>query len=423
MDPSAPQRLNWLVPITLCMIVLSLIAVACSPRSTIFHAPPPLSAYACGKAGQSCCKPPIAVPASLAPIVACKSGLGCDVANDVCVQPCGNAGQVCCDGPETRAPKWTADGKLYSPNWYGMQEMCNGGACDQASHRCFSCGTRDGEACCPPDAAQATARCFGRNMACEFSNDRATAGTCRLCGARFKPPCEDGCDPGFKVLDGLCDICGAEGQRPCDKIGCDRGLSTVRGICRQCGAIGQIPCDRGCNPGAVAVNGVCVACGAAGQPPCANGCNYGFTPINGLCRACGADGQPPCDKRCNYPLKLANGICRQCGAQGQIPCDSVCNQLLVPINGVCAPQQGPSPQQCALLNEACVPDTQPQGAHCCHQGGTPLLCVWQKCRACVPHGETCQLGGTQICCNHGDACVLDTATGNAVCDLPDVPEP
>lgn len=415
MAPLIPRIPKWLGPIVLCLIV-----AACSPRPSLFDKSPRVS-LACGAAGQSCCKPPIAVPASLGPIVACKSGLGCDIANDVCVQPCGNAGQVCCDGPETRAPKWTADGKIYSPNWYSMQEMCRDGACDRQSHRCFSCGTRDGESCCPPDAAQATARCFGRNMACEFSNASATAGTCRLCGTRFKPPCEDGCDPGLKPLDGLCDVCGAEGQRPCDKVGCDRGLSTVRGICRVCGAAGQIPCDRGCNAGTVPLNGICVACGGAGQVPCAQGCNYGFTPIGGVCRPCGAEGQPPCEKRCNYPLKIAGGVCRQCGAQGQIPCDSGCDNLLVPVNGVCAAPQGPSPQQCAVLHEPCVPDTQQQGTHCCKQAGAPLLCVWQKCVSCVPHGETCQLGGTQTCCTYGDACVLDTATGNAVCDLPDEP--
>lgn len=405
------------------LVVVCLIAGACSPRTPIQDRPY-VAALTCGALGQSCCKPPGAVPASLGPLVSCKSGLGCDLANDVCVQPCGGPGQACCDGPETRAPKWTADGRIYSPNWFGMQEMCRGGACDRPSRRCFTCGTRDGESCCPPDAAQATARCFGQNMSCEFSNSSATAGTCRLCGARFKPPCELGCDPGLKLLNGVCDFCGAEGQRPCDQIGCDRGLGTVQGLCRRCGAVGQIPCDRGCNAGAVAANGICVACGGAGQPPCAQGCGYGYTPIGGVCRPCGAEGQPPCAQRCNYPLKVAGGVCRQCGAQGQIPCDSGCNHLLVPINGVCAPQQGPTPQQCAVLNQACVPNTQPTQPgqlHCCQPSSPPLLCVWQKCVACVRHSETCQLGGTQVCCDYGESCVLDTATGNAVCDLPDSP--
>ncbi|NUO74427.1 MAG: hypothetical protein HOQ32_00290 [Lysobacter sp.] len=372
----------------------------------------------CGALGQSCCKAPDSASTALGPLVACHDGMGCDLATNTCVQPCGGPGQACCDGPGTRAVKWTADGRVYSPNSFNMREMCDGGACDTASHRCFQCGTTDGGPCCPPDAAQATARCFGHNMSCEFTNDRATAGVCRVCGTRLKPPCElSGCDAGLKIRNGLCDICGAEAQAPCD-AGCDRGLSPAQGLCRRCGAAGQIPCDRGCNAGTRPINGICTSCGANGQPPCEQGCQHGLTPIAGVCRPCGADGQRPCGARCNYPLKVAQGWCRNCGAEGQVACDAGCNAWLTPINGVCSRPQEPPSQQCAVLNQACVPNTQ-SGTHCCGQGNPPLLCVWQTCKACVPHGQTCQLGGTQICCTYGESCVLDTETGNAVCDLPD----
>lgn len=376
----------------------------------------------CGGAGEACCRPPgaLANPA-FGHLVACNNGLGCDVQSRTCVQPCGAAGQVCCDGPETRAVKWTADGKVYSPNTFEMKEMCIGGACDVAAHRCFSCGTTDGGACCPPDAAQATARCFGHNMSCAFDTDSAKSGTCRQCGTLRKPPCEHGCDPPLKVRQRLCDLCGAEGQPPCD-TGCNWGLGTVQGLCKRCGAAGQIPCDHGCHAGTKLVNGICRPCGGNGQPPCDQGCKYGFTPINGVCRPCGANGQPPCERRCDYPMKIANGVCRLCGAKGQIPCDIGCDHALIVVNGICASPPAPQPQTCAGLNEPCVPPTQP-GVHCCQQPGAPLKCIWGvKCVVCVPHGEVCQLGGSQTCCAYDDVCVLDPGTGNAVCDLPDIPD-
>jgi hypothetical protein len=120
-------------------------------------------------------------------------------------------------------------------------------------------------------------------------------------------------------------------------------------------------------------------------------------------------------------MKVAGGVCRLCGAKGQVPCDVGCDHLLVPVNGVCVSPQGPQPPSCAGLHEACVPVTQP-GMHCCGQAGVPLSCVWQKCVACVPHGDVCQLGGTQTCCAYADSCVMDPGTGNAVCDVPDGPD-
>ena len=385
-----------------------------------FLAQTPYYVAPCGDVGQACCRPRGALANPVfGNLIACNNGLGCDIQSNTCVQPCGGAGEVCCDGPETRALKWTSDGKVYSPNSILMKEMCSSGACDAKTRRCFSCGTTDGGACCPPDAAQATARCFGRNMSCAFNDVAGTSGLCRQCGTLRKPPCGNGCDPTLKVRQGLCDICGAESQPTCD-VGCDPGLEVAQGQCKRCGDSGQIPCDRGCNLGTKVINGFCTPCGGSGQTPCDQGCKYGFTPISGMCMPCGANGQPACERRCDYPLKIANGVCRACGAKGQMPCDLGCDHLLITVNGVCVSPQGPQPQICAATTQYCVVPTQP-GIHCCQQPGAPLSCVWNKCEVCVPHGEVCQLGGSQICCSYTDSCVMDPGTGNAVCDVPDGP--
>jgi hypothetical protein len=400
--------------------LLSLGLSSCIPISSVFTPRPPL--VLCGSLGRACCTPPTGSAAASfpGPLVSCDDGLGCDLGTKKCVQPCGAAGQVCCDGPQTRATKWTADGKfVYSPNGRDMVEMCSSGACETATHRCFTCGGKDGDACCPPDAEQATARCVGRKLHCDFQNG-GLSGVCRACGSVGRPPCVDGCDPNLKIRNGLCDVCGADLQLPCD-AGCNAGLGKAGGVCRKCGAALEIACDDGCTIGTKPVNGICTPCGANGQAACDQGCNFGLTPINGLCRPCGASGQPPCVKACNYPLKVVNGVCRACGARGQVPCDIGCDQPLVAINGVCVPRQGPSSPPCAGFNESCVPPTQ-SGTHCCQQAGAPLSCVFEKCVACVPHGAVCQLHGTQVCCSYQDSCVINPFSGDAVCDIPDGPK-
>src|SRR6478672_12850118 len=103
----------------------------------------------CGQLGQHCCHAPNNLQSpGVGPLVACDKELGCDITTDLCVSPCGGVGQACCDGPETRSPKWTLDGKVYSPNYWNMREMCDSGACAPTTHRCFACGTSDGAACC-----------------------------------------------------------------------------------------------------------------------------------------------------------------------------------------------------------------------------------------------------------------------------------
>jgi hypothetical protein len=373
----------------------------------------------CGGAGEACCRPPGTHAPSLGPLVACNVGLGCDVQTNKCVSPCGGTGQVCCDGPETRAVKWTADGKVYSPNTWDMQEMCRAGACDVQSHRCFACGTAEGQPCCPPDAAQATARCIGQRLFCEFAPDTFyRSGTCRACGIRGRAPCDWGCDPGLDLLKGLCEICGGEGQVRCD-AGCKPGLGIAGGVCRTCGGVNQIPCDKGCNFGLGTVRGVCAACGGTGQPPCDGGCGPGRRAINGVCTPCGGLNQPPCDKGCNYPYRVSNGVCKQCGAQGQVPCDLGCDGGLQIINGLCARPGTSDPPDCAQANEACVADFVP-GKHCCKPPvtSTPLLCNYGTCQACVPRGQGCKKG-QQMCCTYGDVCRLEVDTQRETCGIPD----
>jgi hypothetical protein len=375
--------------------------------------------FRCGGLGERCCRAPEAsqnIPA-FGPLVSCNKGLGCDITTNTCVANCGGTGQVCCDGPETRAPKWTADGKVYSPNNPLMYEMCVSGACDKQSHRCFSCGTTEGLPCCPPDAAQATARCIGGDyhFFCDFDpNSFYKSGTCKFCGLQGKKPCEDwGCDPGLGIRLGLCAWCGGDFQLPCDN-GCKPGLDVANGLCRQCGYPGQIICDSGCKGGSTPQNGLC-------------GCGPGKILKNGVCTACGNEWQVPCANGwCNPPLKVAAGVCRRCGANNEIACDGgVCNPGLVVNNGICRPPSQPPgqpPDTCATEGQACVPDHM-QGMRCC-KGGVPLLCMWggngNICRRCVPHGEECKLYGTQTCCDakDGDSCVLDQFSGKVVCDIP-----
>jgi hypothetical protein len=375
----------------------------------------------CGGLGQPCCRAPFQNVPAFGPLVSCEQGLGCDITTDTCVSPCGGPGQVCCDGPQTRAPKWTADGKVYSPNYWNMQEMCNTGACDRQSHRCFTCGIDDGAPCCPPDAAQATARCMSAFLECEHDPwGFYESGTCRACGMKGKRPCQWGCDAGLDLRNGLCDICGGDSQPPCDK-GCQRGLGLAQGLCRHCGNVGQIPCDSGCNGGLRLKNGLCAACGAQGQPPCDSGCNAGTRLISGVCTACGYNGQPPCDKGCVYPLKVAGGVCRVCGANGQIPCDTGCNQGLIPSGGKCVPPpSSPTPEPCALEGQTCVADFV-TGTHCC-KTGKPLLCVNGSCKACIPHGQEVPPWGPQICCSYDDWVIWDQLLEKAVCGIVSPPD-
>ena len=180
-----------------------------------------------------------------------------------------------------------------------LREMCQGGVCDSQTHRCIACGTQDGSPCCPPDYAQATARCRDPSLYCEYDPQGFyESGTCRACGRQGRPPCSWGCEPGLGLRNDLCDICGNNSQPPCDD-GCHAELELARGLCRQCGSVGQIACDRGCNRGLGLRNGLCAVCGAQGQIPCDSGCDPGTVLINGLCALCGYEGQPRDQPRAN----------------------------------------------------------------------------------------------------------------------------
>ena len=382
---------------------------------------PPIPAPLCGDAGQQCCRAPAkSQNPAFGPLVSCKAGLGCDLATSTCRAPCGGVGQPCCDGPETRAMQWTPDGKVFSPTSPFLREMCDAGACDRQKHQCFICGNADGARCCPPDAAQATARCVGERLSCAFDTEGFfVSGTCHRCGIRGRAPCNDvTCDPGLGVLKGLCEACSREGQPPCDG-GCQPGLANVQGVCTACGNLGQIPCSNGCRGNLGVIGSKCTECGNSGELPCNNGCRppARLAPTGAFCIVCGALNQTPCQSGCDFSLNVAKGLCQRCGGPGQIPCDKGCDAGLAVVNQLC---QRPTPDDkpiCAVRDERCVANDRP-GTHCCNTG-EPLVCGFNFCKACVPSGNVCQLGGPQLCCQAGDVCRLDTASGNAVCGIPD----
>jgi hypothetical protein len=401
------------------------------PGSGIRDYKSPVYVAPCGAQGQSCCRAPAAlqVPA-LAPLVACKQGLGCDVGSNTCVAPCGGNDQVCCDGPDTRALKWTPDGKVFSPNSPLATPMCAAGACDRASHRCFICGNADGARCCPPDAAQATARCVGERLSCKFDSiELAVSGVCIECGVLGRAPCSGGvCDPGLGIRQALCAMCGSDGRPPCD-AGCQSSLGIVQGVCRACGASGQPPCDSGCRSTLGILAGRCAPCGLAGQPACDKGCTAQTRAINGVCVACGKIGQSPCVNAggapfCSYPLRPTGGQCRSCGAQGEIACDSGCNSGLTSVSGICQRPSGADAAICAGVAESCVPRGRP-GIQCC--GDQSLMCLYGQCRRCVRSGEECVRGGPQLCCNPLESCRLQVdadpqgkgLTEKVTCGIPD----
>jgi hypothetical protein len=402
-----------------------LLLVRCVPRGAV---PIPADSpvvdrpfLRCGAAGEACCQPPGGAHSSpsLGPLVSCQTGLGCDVTTLTCVSPCGGNGQVCCDGPETRAVKWTAKGQPYSrTDQWNLRDMCAGGACDKQTHRCFACGLDDGAPCCPPDAAQATPRCVGDRLECKDS------GLCEGCGFRGRPRCPWGCEPGLGIRNNLCDACGADGQPPCDVGRCNGDLGVLQGVCRPCGKNQQVPCDQGCRSGLGPRNGFCVPCGNDGQGPCETGCRP-FTRLmaDGTCRFCGNVGQPPCEWGCVYKAGVRGGVCRTCGALGEMPCDTGCHVgLMASADDHCVkPPNAPPAQPCATAGQSCVADWL-SGPHCCTTGG-PLLCVYQTCKPCVPHGQECVPGGPQVCCNarFGEMCVFDFTEDKIVCEIPDAP--
>jgi hypothetical protein len=373
--------------------------------SDLFHIDSPFpTVIPCGALGKACCRAPAAlqnIPA-FGPVVSCQKGLGCDITTNKCVSTCGGTGQVCCDGPETRATKWS-DRWLYSPNDRNLREMCDTGVCDRQTHRCITCGNRQKGSCCSSDASQATARCF---------RDSVT-------GHRLV------CNDPWEGAGGACVQCGNSGQPTC-------------------ATAGEPPCDDGSVERES--DGSCVPCGRAGLPTCDVGepCRDGQSVPDWSSPKCVPAGGPnqPChpDGRCDNPGYFCNSsrICQYynypnpggiggvggggggggggvCGANGQIPCGGIrCNQGLILSGGKCVLPSS-TPGSCALEGQTCVADFL-TGTHCCQTGG-PLLCVYQRCKACIPHGEEVPPWGTQICCSYGDAVVWDQFSQKAVCGI------
>jgi hypothetical protein len=258
----------------------------------------------CGGAGMRCCRPQPAI-AGHPTLAHCDSGLGCDIATDTCVSPCGGAGEVCCDGPETRAQRWTADGRVHSPSGL-LRDMCVDAACDSASRRCLiGCGHSEGQACCGPQPSPGVAACPGDGLYCEFDAGTTDRGVCRTCGKPGGLACRNGCEGRFVPdQNNVCVPCGALGQQSCS----------------------QAPdCEDGARSGP---GGLCIPCGSgdARQLVCTSGAP---------CR--GFSIPDPSGKRC-MPTALVD-----------MPCmDGQCREGIC-TRGVCRPP--PPPPPCGGLNE------------------------------------------------------------------------
>lgn len=173
----------------------------------------------CGGAGQACCVDP-GNPSH------CGVGLGCDLASNRCVAPCGGNGQACCSGPDSYAgfgnknptsPMYCANDAVGELVCSPRKQMCSSGSCDISTQRCLACGQKAGDACCPPDAQQATSSCKQKTLLCQTANPFQAGGTCINCGQLNGPPCPgDECSAGLSVDHGVCVACGKIGQPTCD---------------------------------------------------------------------------------------------------------------------------------------------------------------------------------------------------------------
>ena len=295
---------------------------------------PSLQNFLCGSEGKSCCRPPESLQNStnLGQLVNCKQDLGCDISANTCVSPCGREGQVCCDGPETNAPRWTEDGKVYQST--GMaRDMCQSSYCNKTTRRCVTnkCGMNIGDACCPPQPSIGVASCLNSSLYCKFETDKQDSGICQPCGEAGRPACDKdyGCREGFaENKDGICVPCGTSSGQPI----CDRGdpcrddrlvpHPLTHTTCVDAGGLDQ-PCMKGnqCAIGGLRCNeqGICGGCGKRGENCCSgNYCQSTTVSIGCItdrCRECGEEGQPCCGTDCKYAppntLECKAGICKK----------------------------------------------------------------------------------------------------------------
>lgn len=305
----------------------------------IVREPPAVTHFLCGREGGTCCRPPSGSTASpeMGPLIHCNQGLGCDISINTCVSPCGSAGQVCCDGPETRAPKWTDDGRVYVPAGRNVREMCQGSVCDPATRRCVdNCGMKAGDPCCGPQPGIGVASCLNPSLACQFpEGSQWERGTCQPCGKLGQMACTRGesCSDNLVEQDGVCVACGLPGQPTCDRGEPCRLETTVPhpitgATCVEAGGRNQ-PCmrDGRCGYQDLMCNArnFCEGCGMAGQACCPGQTCWEGLCLNDICVSCGQEGLPVCPfgEPCSRPGEPINGYCRPCGGEGQGCCYSL----------------------------------------------------------------------------------------------------
>lgn len=310
---------------SLAAIVAWFLSMSASAQPDVlrrFNGPDLLSR--CGGPGERCCRPRGALSgsASSEQLVNCKSGLGCDLVSETCQAPCGAAGQVCCDGPETRAPRWTSDGKVYVPTGPMVREMCADSACVPETRRCqANCGLRAEDACCGPQPGIAQASCLSPSLYCDFTPDsHFERGTCRACGLEGQPGCPRGRACADKLVEdpnGTCVACGEVGQRVCENYPRCRGESAPH----------------------PATGATCVPAGRVNQPCLSDGtCIYSVCNPKRICEACGFPHLPCCRFRANSCLigQCGGGFCYSCGHIGERPCgNNQCFTGKVYDNGIC----------------------------------------------------------------------------------------
>jgi hypothetical protein len=382
--------------------------------------------------GMACCTSPYAS------FPYCDTGFGC--LHGVC-SACGQPGEPCCDDPMlqvTSSGNTVVVSPLHGEDPH-MYDACPNGTC--VSGTCQACGNTLNGRCCPADAVWAELTCKTKGLTCSsYEPSQLATARCVQCGVANGPPCSaprDGfaCEPGTGLgPNGLCIACGQLGQPACDGSCQAPYVASISVTIAHDGSLKAAPA------------GKCIFCGEPLQPACStdkpcNGTSYAPVSVGPyrVC-ACGVPGTPKCYTNPSGPQSGTTG--HPCGAivagcsDGRFCCGGACVLSDTKNCGTCgnACTQGTTCQgsscasqtTCPAIADACVPDGMP-GTHCCQPPGVaaPEVCNFGHCATCVLHGGLCTDYGTQICCDgkDGDSCVLDQASGQLVCNIPDSKEP